>query len=261
MMGFIAAVTHCSYKSNPRTLRGVETNPCCWGAERRAVIDAGWAVGWRDGAHEAVDVGYVLKAAVDSGLHEGRVAGDAAWGQWGWWQGGGGMRGWRVRYAGRSVVVGGRAAPPGTALWGYGPPFTPFESLRTGFAFPQRERTPRPRAALPLWVSALAGMTREGEGGRSPILTFPPEGEGIPRDPAPLGSCIRGNDNGGCEPAGVAGGGGGGPAAAGRALREAPLRWGGGELGWRRGLVVGVRRPATPLWIPAFAGMTTGGQE
>ena len=179
MMGFIAAVTHCSYKSNPRTLRGVETNPCCWGAERRAVIDAGRVVGGRDGAQEAVDVGYVLKAAVDWGLHAGRVAGDAAWWQWG---GGrvGGMRRWRVRYAGKSVVVGGRAAPPGTAPWGYGPPFTPFESLRTGFDFPQGERTLGPRAALPLGVSALAGMPREGEGGRSPILTFPPRGKGYP---------------------------------------------------------------------------------
>ena len=197
MMGFIAAVTHCSYKSNPRTLRGVETNPCCWGAERRAVIDAGRAVGWRDGAHEAVDVGYVLKAAVDSGLACGEGSGRCGVGAMGWWQGGGGMRGWRVRYAGRPVVVAGGAAPPGTAPWGCRPPFTPFESLRTGFDFPQGERTLRPRAALPLWVSALAGMTREVEGGRSPILTLPPKGEGIPRDPAPLDSCLRRNDAGG----------------------------------------------------------------
>ena len=172
----------------------------------------------------------------------------------GWWQGGGGMRGWRVRYAGRSVVVGGRAAPPGTALWGCRPPFTPFESLRTGFAFPQRERTPRPRAALPLWVSALAGMTREGEGGRSPILTFPPRGKGYPATPPLWIPAFAGTTMG-------VRAGGRLLVVAGEVplLRGGPLREPQGERNreWRlRGLVMGVRRPVTPLWIPAFAGMT-----
>ena len=35
------------------------------------------------------------------------------------------------------------------------------------------------------------------EGGRSPILTFLPEGEGIPRGPGPLDSWLRRNDEGG----------------------------------------------------------------
>ena len=46
-----------------------------------------------------------------------------------------------------------------------------------------------------------------------------------------------------------------GPAAAGRAVREPPLRQGVGEA---TGVWVGVPRPA-PLWIPAFAGTTMGG--
>ena len=49
-----------------------------------------------------------------------------------------------------------------------------------------------------------------------------------------------------------------GPASAGRALREAPLRRGVGRSGKRGRLVVGMPRPS-PLWIPAFAGMTVGG--
>ena len=45
------------------------------------------------------------------------------------------------------------------------------------------------------------------------------------------------------------------PAAAGRALREAPLRRGVGESGMRRGLVVGVPRPAS---VPPFECLRTG---
>ena len=192
------------------------------------------------------------------------------------------MRGWRVRYSGRPAVGGSRAAPPGTAPRGCGPPFTPFESLRTGFDFPQGERTLRPRAALSLWVSALAGMTREVDGGRSSILTFPPRGKGYPATPplwvpafagmtpgewerletetplcrAPaLDTGFRRYDGGGCDSRN------GRLVVAGEVplLRGGPLREPQGERNreWRlRGLVMGVRRPVTPLWIPAFAGMT-----
>ena len=77
-----------------------------------------------------------------------------------------------------------------------------------------------------------------------------------PRPAPPLDTGFRRYDDEGGGPASAAGWGKGeGPAAAGRALREAPLR-GLGESGMRRGLVVGAPHLALPLWIPAFAGMT-----
>ena len=51
-----------------------------------------------------------------------------------------------------------------------------------------------------------------------------------------------------------------GSALAGRALREAPLRWGVGGVGDATGLMWGVPR-AAPLWIPASAGMTRRGVQ
>ena len=59
---------------------------------------------------------------------------------------------------------------------------------------PEGEGTPAP----PLRVLAFAGMTSGGGGGTLPHPNLPPEGEGISRDPAPLDSCLRRNDEWGC---------------------------------------------------------------
>ena len=85
----------------------------------------------------------------------------------------------------------------------------PFESLRTGFDFPQGERTPPP-----LWIPAFAGMTMgvcgpaSATGGRGDpaaagraIREWPLRsrwgrlgGGGAPSGPSPLDSCLRRND-------------------------------------------------------------------
>ena len=95
-------------------------------------------------------------------------------------------------------------------------------------------------AAPPLWIPAFAGMTSGGGGGTLPHPNLPPEGEGISRDPAPLDSCLRRNDEWGWAGTTVGVEGGRSP------ILTFPPR--------------GKGYPATlPLWIPAFAGMTSGG--
>ena len=121
-------------------------------------------------------------------------------------------------------------------------------------------------------------MTKGGGVGTLPHPNLPPEGEGISRDPAPLGSCLRGIDDGGVRAVKWCRAKGGDPALAGRppssALRTGfeSLRVIGfanrpygalrGEWVDSGGAVVGLPLAAPPLWIPAFAGMTKGvGQD
>ena len=126
-----------------------------------------------------------------------------------------------VRVGGELLVVGGarlRPRPVG--------PAAPVQALRFQA---QGERPPRPRMALSRWVPACAGITRGGgvREGRD---------KGAPPVAPALDSRFRGNDDVG----GRVGGGcwwrrGESPAAAGRALRETPLRRGVESAGMRRG--------------------------
>ena len=81
---------------------------------------------------------------------------------------------------------------PSPPVGGCGPPVPPFESLRTGFDFPQGERPPRPRMTLA------------------------------------LGSCLRSNDACGAGRRGLMAVEGPLRQAQGERIWEARVRWGGG---------------------------------
>ena len=145
----------------------------------------------------------------------------------------------RVRSASKSVVGGGGPAPA-LAPRVLRPPVPPFERLRTGFDFPQGERTP------PLWIPAFAGMTRgdvreRRETETPPCLT-----------PA-LDSRFRGKDDGGVRRPWALGAEGVVPACEVRpfdrlranGFRRVPTVF--GSRGCER-LVVGVPSPAR-VWV------------
>ena len=114
-------------------------------------------------------------------------------------------------------------------------PFLPSISLGTN------------RLALPLWVPAFAGVTRDGGG-------TPGDRDAPAPRPCPGFPLSREGRWGVCGPVGAAGGGG--PFDRLRA-NGFGKRACGGEWGMRWG----TETPrAAPLWIPAFAGMTRVGE-
>ena len=177
-------------------------------------------------------------------------------------------RPWVPARAGTTMGVWG----DGERCWCRGPPSS---ALRTGFdrlrangggkracggGWRMRGGTETPRAAPLPWVPAFARTTmgvwglasvaggRRGVplGGTGASRSAPAVGcgrvgsamgvgGGVPHLAAPLGTCFRRYDGGGCAGQQMLLVSGGSPALAGRAIRESPLRWGGGRRGCEGG--------------------------